>query len=92
MIHELLDEFPQTAETIAEQLHCDTRRVTEQIQRERNLGVPICATGEGYFLPSELSYLSEFIKRMERREKEYRKTIKALRKIEKKWAGGVPTI
>lgn len=84
MIHELLAtgrENARTGRELAEVLGCNIRDITEQIERERRAGQPICAaTGEnpGYFLPADPDELDDYCKRLERRAAEVTKTRKAL--------------
>lgn len=87
MISELLTEGRQNARTgkqLADDIGCSMRDLTQQIEKERRLGVPICAsTGEnpGYFLPADNDELEEYCCSLSRREKELRKTRKAMQKM-----------
>lgn len=84
MIYELLDTGKDNARTgrdLAKYFDCDIRLITEQIERERREGKPICAaSGEtpGYFLPADAQELEEYCQRLKKRAIELFKTRQAL--------------
>lgn len=85
MIHELLGTGSKNAKpgrVIAEQLHCDIRDVTKQIERERRQGKPICANSRGesagYFLAETPEELQRYCKKLYKRGGELFKTRRAL--------------
>lgn len=93
MIHELLSngkENARTGKTLANLCGCDIRTITEQIERERREGHPICANmyGEnaGYYLADTPEELQAYCERLKHRAVELFKTrqalIKTLRGIE----------
>lgn len=88
MIHELLahgSENARTGRELANVLGCDIRTVTEQIERERRDGQPICANmrGEfaGYFLAADADELEKYCDRLYKRGGELFKTRRALLKV-----------
>lgn len=92
MIHELLAEGRENARTgrqLADFLGCDLRAITQQIEKERREGQPICAaTGEnpGYYLAATPEELGRYCSRLKGRAIELFKTrqalVRVLRKIE----------
>ena len=84
MIHELLAEGRENARTgaeLAQQLNCNIRDITGQIERERRQGVPICAaSGEkpGYFLAKDARELEAYCNQLKSRAIELFTTRKAL--------------
>lgn len=85
MINELLfygAENTRTGKELAKQLNCDIRTITEQIERERREGQPICAnpTGEnaGYYLAETPEELENYCNRLYHRGGELFKTRRAL--------------
>lgn len=85
MIHELLAEGSENARTgkeLAGVLGVDIRTITEQIERERRDGQPICANmrGEnaGYFLAADNDELERYCARLYHRGSELFKTRRAL--------------
>lgn len=85
MIHELLSTGAQNARTgkdLANYFNCDVRTITEQIERERRAGQPICANvrGEnaGYFLAANADELQQYCDRLHHRAAELYKTRQAL--------------
>lgn len=88
IISELLTEGAENAITgreLAAACGCDIRVITEQIEKERRNGTPICATsrgaGPGYYLAADREELEHYCKRLGRREKELNKTRQALIKV-----------
>ena len=87
MIYELLTEGRQNARTgkeLAAALNCDIRIVTDQIEKERRAGHPICAaTGEkpGYFIAKDTEELQAYCDQLKGRALEIFKTRQALAKI-----------
>lgn len=66
------------AKTLARLLECDRRSVTQRIERERRRGMPICAAvdGEsrGYFLATDADELARYVRALDRRISEVKKT------------------
>ena len=67
-----------TAAELARALGCIPREVTRQIERERIMGVPICASGQGYFLPATVEELERYRRSFDRRLKHITATRRAL--------------
>ena len=94
MIFELLSvgrENPRTGRELADVLWCDIREVTEQIERERRQGQPICAaSGEnpGYYLARNADELQHYCDRLHGRAAELYKTRSALLKVLKQIKDG----
>lgn len=84
MIHELLAEGRENARTgreLAQLFDCSIRDITEQVERERRAGQPICAaTGErpGYYLAADAAELEQYCNSLKRRAIEVFKTRQAL--------------
>lgn len=84
MIYELLAagrENARTGRDLAAHFNCNIRDITEQIERERRDGQPICAaTGEnpGYFLAANANELETYCRKLEKRAAEVQKTRQAL--------------
>ena len=57
----------------------DPRVITRAIERERLNGIPICASNDGYYLPSSAAELERYMKAFCRRRNQMRKTEVALR-------------
>lgn len=94
MIHELLapgKENARTGRELAQQLGCDIRSITAQIERERREGKPICATATGpntgYYLAANAEELAEYCKAIKRRAVELFKTRQALINVLKQLPG-----
>ena len=87
MIHEILPagrENALTGRELATMFNCDIRVITQQIEKERREGHPICAaSGEnpGYFLPADDEELAAYCKRLKKRAVELFKTRQALIKV-----------
>ncbi len=92
MIYELLHtdrENTRTGRELASALKVDIRQVTEQIERERRSGQPICALqgkDAGYYLTDNPAELEAYCERLKRRSIELFKTRKALLQTLKKIA------
>lgn len=87
MINELLGEGKENARTgkyLADILGINPRDVTQQIERERRDGQPICATcnsnNPGYYLTSDPEELEHYCSRLCHRGGELFKTRRALLK------------
>lgn len=81
-----------SARTLAEVLGLnDIRSVSRLIELERRAGVPICATtggeGRGYFLPSSPGELERYVKALNRRVREIKKTHDAVNESLRKLSG-----
>lgn len=87
MISELLatgKENARTGRQLAVILQCDIREITQQIEKERRQGQPICAgSGEtpGYYLAADADELQHYCERLNRRAGEMQKTRRALVKV-----------
>lgn len=68
------------ATQLAELLGADVRSVREAVQRERLAGVPICAEGNGYFLPGDVSELVRFSRCIAHRARETQRVADAVRR------------
>ena len=86
MLFELLGTGKANARTgkeLAKLYHCNIRNITEQVERERRAGKPICAsTGDnpGYYLAETAEELESYCKVLDRRSKELQKTRRHLLK------------
>ena len=84
MIHELLQQGRDNARTgreLAQVLGCTLRDITEQVEKERRDGFPICAaTGDnpGYYLAADADELESYCGRLKSRAIELFKTRQAL--------------
>ena len=93
MIYELLAvgrENARTGRELATVLNCSMRDITEQIERERRAGQPICASmaePPGYFLPASADDLERYCNMLHKRAGELHKTRRALIKVLKKIRG-----
>lgn len=87
MIHELLAEGRENARTgkeIARYFNCNIRDITEQVERERREGWPICAATtepHGYYLPANAEELDDYCRQLWKRAGEIHKTRRALIKV-----------
>lgn len=88
MITELLTEGRENARTgkeLAEHLGLDIRTITEQIERERRDGQPICASSHGdppgYYIAADADDLQQYCDRLKRRAVELFKTRQALIRV-----------
>lgn len=88
MIAELLAEGAENARTgkdLAALVKCDLRTVTEQIEKERREGQPICASSRGetpgYYLAANAEELEAYCNRLHGRAAELYKTRQALLKV-----------
>lgn len=90
MIQELLSEGAKNrtpGRELAEALGVDIRKVTQQIERERRAGAPICANSNGgYFLAADDKELADYCEQVKHRAIELFKTRQALIKILKQRA------
>lgn len=72
------------AKTLARLLEIDRRTVTQRIERERRRGMPICAAvdGEnrGYYLAADADELARYVRALDRRISEVKKTHAACRR------------
>ena len=74
-------ENAMTGRELATMFDCDIRLITQEIERERRAGHPICAaSGErpGYFLPADNEELQAYCDRLKGRAIELFKTRQAL--------------
>lgn len=75
-------ENARTGKQLAALCGCDIRTVTEQIERERRQGKPICAESRGensgYFLAADKEELQKYCEKLRHRAIELFKTRKAL--------------
>ena len=85
MIHELLNtgkRHTTTGRTLANATGITIRQVTQQIERERRQGKPICASSDpenpGYYLAENEKELQEYCDRLKGRAIELFKTRQAL--------------
>lgn len=92
MIAEILDSGKNnatTGKTLASYFNCDIRTVTEQIERERREGQPICASADngnsGYYLAANAEELQDYCNRLHHRAAELYKTRQALLKVLKQY-------
>ena len=87
MIHELLAtgrENARTGRELAQHFNCSIREITEQVERERRAGQPICAaTCEpyGYYLAADAEELNDYCRQLWKRAGEIHKTRRALVKV-----------
>lgn len=58
----------------------DTRALTKQIEWERRRGVPICATGQGFYIPATPGELERYLKRRRSRERTQIKATEAMQR------------
>ena len=87
-IHEYLlagKENAKTGRELAALFHCDLRKITAEIERERREGRPICATSSGenpgYYLPADDKELEAYCNRLKGRAVELFKTRQALIRV-----------
>lgn len=84
-----------TGKELATLFSCDIRLITQQIQRERDKGAPICATmsgaNAGYFLAADDMELRAYCGILEHRENELHHTRRQLIKVLKQYADGKTT-
>lgn len=87
MIYELLAHGRENARTgreLAALLGCNIREVTEQVERERRQGHPICAASgdtPGYYLAADADELDRYCARLKGRAVELFKTRQALIRV-----------
>lgn len=94
MIADILAEGAENARTgreLATILCCDIRTITEQVERERRDGQPICATSRGenagYYLAADAEELANYCNRLKKRALELFKTRQALIRVLKQLPG-----
>ena len=94
MIADFLAEGKENARTgreLATLFGCDIRTITEQIERERRDGQPICAISRGenpgYYLAADADELQNYCDRLKGRATELFKTRQALIKVLKRLPG-----
>ena len=84
-------ENARTGKELAALFGCDLRTLTEQIERERRSGQPICAScrGEytGYYLAADEDELRNYCERLRRRALELIKTRQALVNVMRRLPG-----
>ena len=77
-------EHALDAKTLARLLECDRRSVTQRIERERRRGMPICAAvdgvNRGYYLAADADELARYVRALDRRISEVKKTHAACRR------------
>ncbi len=54
------------------------RDITRKIEAERRAGVPICANGNGYFLPADDAELDAYLRSLGHRLREVQRTQRAI--------------
>lgn len=95
MVSEILftgADNPRTGRELAADLNCDIRTITEQIERERRNGQPICANARGdkpgYYLAASADELQQYCNQLYKRGGELFKTrsslLKALKNLKEK--------
>lgn len=83
MIYELLSEGESNAKPakrICEQLNINERELTQQINRERRAGKPICASSgkkPGYYIAKSITEMQDYCNRLLHRAGEIHKTRRA---------------
>ena len=93
-VSDLLHEGRQnaiTARELAAVFDCDSRDITRAIERERQDGAPICATGAapaGYYLPKDAAELREYCRRLKNRRQSIARTWNALCKTLERMLNG----
>ena len=72
------------AKTLAAAMEIDRRTVTQRIERERRSGMPICAAvdgvNRGYYLAADADELARYVRALDRRISEVKKTHAACRR------------
>ena len=95
MIFELLDvgkDNPRTGRELSSVLGLGIRDITEQIERERRDGAPICAStgaNPGYYIAADAEELEQYCNRLKGRGIELFKTRQALIKVLKQINGQI---
>ena len=81
----------QTAQQIADLLGCSWRDVSAAIERERQAGVPICASSDsrcpGYFLPATVDELTEYRQSLRHRVTAVSRTLEAIENVHDELTG-----
>lgn len=71
-----------TARELAALLHRNEREISREIERERSIGIPVCASSDsgnpGYFLPATAAELAEYRRSLERRVAAVSRTLHAI--------------
>ena len=77
-------EHALDAKTLAAMMEIDRRSVTQRIERERRRGMPICAAvdgvNRGYYLAADADELARYVRALDRRISEVKKTHAACRR------------
>lgn len=77
-------EHALDAKTLAAAMEIDRRTVTQRIERERRSGMPICAAvdgvNRGYYLAADADELARYVRALDRRISEVKKTHAACRR------------
>lgn len=77
-------EHALDAKTLAALMKIDRRTVTQRIERERRSGMPICAAvdgvNRGYYLAADADELARYVRALDRRISEVKKTHAACRR------------
>lgn len=87
MISDYLAEGRENARTgkeLAAFFKCDIRDITQQIEKERRQGIPICATSTGtpgYYIAADPDELQHYCNRLQHRAIELFKTRQALIRV-----------
>lgn len=72
------------AKTLAAAMEIDRRTVTQRIEHERRAGAPICAAvdgvNRGYYLAADADELARYVRALDRRISEVKKTHAACRR------------
>ena len=71
-------DAPTSARELSQLLGWKLRTVTRAIEAERRQGVPILASGDGYFLPGNDSELDDYLGALAHRESEIKRTRAAI--------------
>lgn len=71
-----------TAKELADFLSVSRREISRSVERERNTGIPICASTDrerpGYYLPADAAELAEYRRSFQRRVAAVSKTLQAV--------------
>ena len=96
MISDYLGQGKQNARTaseLAQLTGLPERRVTKQIERERRMGTPICASSDsayrGYYLASTPDELEQYTRALNRRIRTITDGLDALITIRDRWSGQI---
>ena len=72
-------ESAMTAREIAALCGVHTRAVTKSVESARRRGVPVLSDGAGFWLSSDAAEIQRFVRGMEKRAAEIKKTAKAVK-------------